>query len=197
MDYTQEQIDEMIRNAVKEATTGLYTQEDLTKKVTSEVDRRVETGIQKGWETQRKKIEAEIEARAKLTAEELAKQEFEAKVREVEDLERNLKRKSNMLTAKTKFAEKGIPKTAYNDLLETLITDDETATNASVDTFIGAFESMRNQIETEYKSKGSDVPTPKTGDAPKVDSEAFKKMGYKERLELKTSSPELYQSLIK
>ena len=43
--FTQEQLDALINEKVSEKTKGLYTEDDFNRKLTAEVDRRVETGI--------------------------------------------------------------------------------------------------------------------------------------------------------
>ena len=55
-EYTQEQVDAIVAEKVADATKGLFDEDTLNAKVTAEVDRRVESGIQKGLETQRKKV---------------------------------------------------------------------------------------------------------------------------------------------
>lgn len=74
-ELTQEQIDKLI----SEAKQGLFTKEDLEKEITREADRRVELGIQKGIETQKSKWAKELEEKAKLSAEEIARREFQEK----------------------------------------------------------------------------------------------------------------------
>ena len=77
MEYTQEELDKLVADKIAEATKGMYTEDDLQRKVTAEVDRRVESGIQKGLETQKKKWQEEFEKSATMTAEELAKKKLE------------------------------------------------------------------------------------------------------------------------
>ena len=94
MEYTQEQIDKIINDAQLEAKKGLFTEEDLTRRVTSEVDRRVETGIQKGLDTHKTKWEEEFTKQANMTAEELAKQKLDEQMKLITTKELEIKKKS-------------------------------------------------------------------------------------------------------
>lgn len=198
MEYTQEQIDKLIA----EATSGLFTEDDLTKRVTAEVDRRVETGIQKGIATQRAKIEqdikVEMERKAALSAEELVQEQL--KLRETELLEREsaIKLQANMLEAKSVLAQKGVPKESYEKLIDTLVFDDADKTMSAVNTFAEVFDGMRNEIETKVRTEQSHIPTPHTGEGTKpMTREQFKKLPYKEMLEIKNSDPDLYKAMTK
>ena len=66
---------------VADATKGLFTEDDLNKRVISEVDRRVESGIQKGLETQKQKWEREYKEVAMLSAEDVAKRQYEEQLK--------------------------------------------------------------------------------------------------------------------
>lgn len=191
-EFTQEQIDQMIADAKK----GLFTEEDLNKKVVSEVDRRVETGIQKGLETQKEKWARELEEKSKLTAEELVRKEVEEKSKTLTSKEVELKKKENKLSAKEMLSDADIPKDKYEKVLEMLVSDDETATKNNVQAFIDVFVSTKNEVETRVKSEFSKVPPPKTGGSDAVTKADFNKMSYVEKLELKKNKPELYKEFI-
>lgn len=193
-EFTQEQIDQMIAEAKK----GLFTEEDLTKRVTSEVDRRVETGIQKGLETQKKKWEQELAEKAKMSAEELAKKELEDKFKTVEQKEVEIRRKANLIDAKDLLSEAQIPKSHYDKFIGVLVSDDADMTKANIQNFIDMFNSTKVEIETKVKSEYGKIPQPKqgNGDTP-ITKDTFNKMPYSEKLKLKQSNPELYRELIK
>lgn len=197
MDYTQEQLDALIAEKVAEAKKGLFTEEDLTKKVTAEVDRRVETGIQKGLETQKQKWEREQAERLKLSAEELAKKEFEEKLKEVSSKEKEIQRKANLLEAKNMLAEADIPKSKYEKVISVLVSDDETATKENVTSFITMFTETKQDLEAKLKEQMSNIKPPNTGTSGTLTKDDFKKMGYAERLKLKTENPELYKEFTK
>lgn len=191
---TQEQLDNMIAEAKK----GLFDETELTKRVTAEVDRRVETGIQKGLETQKSKWEKEFAEKATLSAEELAKKEFEEKVKGLSQKEKDIMKKSNELEAKSKLAEANIPKSHYEKFISVLVSDDETVTNANVDNFIAMFNETKLDIETKLKSEGTKIVPPTQGKGTGVVSKQdFDKMGYADKLKFKQTNPELYAKFIK
>lgn len=197
-EYTQEQLDQLLADKLAEATKGLYTEEDLVKKVTSEVDRRVETGIQKGLETQKQKWERELSERANLTAEELAKKNFEEKLSSLTTREKDILRRSNTLEAKDMLADAQIPKAQYDKIIGMLVSDDSDTTKANVQNFIDMFSNTKTEIETRVKSEFTKIPSPKTGTGnDTVTKDDFIKMTYADKLKLKTSNPDLYKEFIK
>lgn len=195
--FTQEQIDSMIAEKVNEARKGLFTQEDLEKRVTSEVDRRVESGIQKGLETQRQKWEREFAEKAKLSAEELAKKELDEKIKGLSNKEVEINRKANLIEAKDMLSEAHIPKSQYDKIITMLVTDDAEQTKSNVQNFISMFSETKTEIETKIKSEFSSIKPPKQGEDKPLTKEAFLKMSYSEKLKLKQSNIELYNSFIK
>lgn len=199
MDYTQDQIDKLIADSTSEATKDLLTQSEFDKKLTSEVDRRVESGITKGMVTQRAKLEKEISEKAKLSAEELANKEFADRLAELELQEFAVKKQANKLSAKAMLSDKGIPKSAYDKIIDTLVIDDETVTNTNVANFIELFEEMKLEVTTSVKAEQSKIPSPpnKSGKGESLDKGGFAKLGYRERLQFKLENPEAYKQLIK
>lgn len=197
-EYTQEQLDQLLADKLAEATKGLYTEEDMIKKVTSEVDRRVETGIQKGLETQKQKWERELSERAKLSAEELARKDFEEQLQTVTKKEREIQKKANMLDAKDMLSDAQIPKAQYDKIIGMLVSDDSDTTKANVQNFIDMFTNTKVEIETKVKSEFTKIPSPKTGTGNEtLTKDDFIKMSYSEKLKLKTSNPDLYKDFIK
>jgi len=194
MEYTQEQLDAMIAEAKK----GLFTEDELTKRVTSEVDRRVESGIQKGLETQKQKWERELAEKAKLSAEELAKKEFEEKVNGLTAKEKEIQKKANRLEAVEMLTNASIPKSQYEKVMSVLISDDENATKANVQNFIDVFNSTKAELETKIRGEASNVKPPETsGNNGVVTKQEFDKMGYADKLKFKQANPELYKKFTK
>ena len=192
-EYTQEQIDAMM----VEARKGYIPESEYQKELQKEVDRRVESGIQKGIETKAEQIRKEAEERAKLSAEEISKKDFEEKEKTLTSKERELAKKENQLAAKDLLSEAGIPKDKYEKLLATLVSDSSDVTVSNVQTFIDVYTSSRSEIETQIKSEFSKVPPPKTGGKDAITKDEFKKMTYSEKLEFKKSKPELYKEFLK
>jgi hypothetical protein len=194
MEYTQEQIDQMLADAKK----GLFTEDDLTKRVTAEVDRRVETGIQKGIETQRSKWEEEYSKKAQMTAEELAKKELEELSKGISEKERDIKKRSNLLDAKDMLSSANIPKAHYEKFVNMLVSDDDETTKGNVTNFIEMFNKTKNELETELKTQMSNVPPPQTGnsDVP-VTKEIFDKMTYSKKMDFKKDNPTKFEEFTK
>ena len=196
-EFTQEQIDSLIQEKVLEAKKGFFTEDDLNRKVTAEVDRRVESGIQKGILTQKQKWEQEYSERAKMTAEELAKKEYEEKVSVLSQKEIEIKRKDNKLEARELLSNASIPKAHYENFLNILVSEDETVTKSNVENFINMFNSTKTELETTLKSQMSNVPPPKSGNDKVVSKQDFDKMGYAQKMDFKSKFPELYKEFIK
>lgn len=197
--FTQEQLDALINEKVSEKTKGLYTEDDFNRRLTSEVDRRVESGIQKGLETQKSKWQKELEERAKLSAEEIAQKQIEEKSNELSAKEREIAKKANMLEAKSLLTENQIPKSYYDKFISVLVNDDLDTTMENVTNFIEVYNSTKADIENKVKSEYSAVPKPKTPEqgGSVVSKEDFMKMGYGDKVKFKSEYPELYKKYIK
>ena len=196
--FTQEQLDALINERVEESKRGLLTEDEFNKKLTSEVDRRVETGIQKGLETHKSKWQKELEERAKMSADELAQKTIEEKSQELSAKEREIAKRANLLDAKSLLAENSIPKSYYEKFIGVLVTDDSEATIQNVNSFIEVYNSTKADIENEVKSQYTNVPKPNTpSQSGTVSKEDFLKMGYAEKVKFKAENPELYKKFIK
>lgn len=194
INMTQAELDAMITEAKK----GLFDEGELTKRVTSEVDRRVETGIQKGLETQKKKWEQDFSERMKLSAEELAHKELEEKMNGLSQKEKAIMKRSNELEAKSRLAEASIPKSHYEKFIPVLVSDDEAITQQNVDNFIAMFNETKLDIEAKIKSESTKMTPPEQGKANVGTSKQdFDKMGYAEKLKFKQSNTELYTKFMK
>ena len=197
-EYTQEQLDKLINDKIEEARKGLFTEEDLKKRITSETDRRVESGIQKGLETQKQKWEKEYSERLKLSAEELAKKDFDEKFNDLSKKELAILKKANHIEAKDMLSEAQIPKAQYEKIIGMLVSDDTEVTKANVQNFIDVFNNTKVEIETKVKSEFGKIPPPSGNQGKETTTkEEFIKMPYSEKLKLKQTKPELYATLIK
>lgn len=197
MEYTQEQLDQIIADKVKEARQGLFTEDDLQRRVTSEVDRRVESGIQKGLDTQRAKWQQEYDAKSKLSAEELAKQQVEEQMKVIREKEAEINRKANLLEAKHMLSDAKVPVSQQEKLLGMLVSDDAEMTKNNIGNFIEMFDSTKTEIETQIKSKISNIPNPGQGSGEKpMTKQDFTKLGYAEKLAFKQSNPDQYKEFI-
>jgi Domain of unknown function (DUF4355) len=197
-EFTQEQIDQLIAEKIAESKKGLLTEEEVARRVTAEADRRVESGIQKGLETQRQKWEKEFSEKAKLSAEELAKKELDEKTQGLTQREIEIKRRANKLEAKEMLSEASIPKANYETFMSVLVSDDEEATKANVTSFIEMYNATKTDIETRLKTEMSKVPPPNNSGGDKPVSKAdFDKMGYADKVAFKSKHPDLYKQFMK
>jgi len=195
---TQEQIDALVAEKVAEAKKGLFTEDELSKRVSSEVDRRVESGIQKGLETYKSKWETEAQERARMSAEEIAHKEFQEKMEGLTAKEREIQKKENLISAKDMLSSANVPKTHYDKFIGMLVTDNPDTTTSNVQSFIDMFNTTKSELETTLKSQMSNIKPPNTGDGDDVVTlEKFKKMGYADKLKFKQTNPELYTKFMK
>lgn len=197
MEFTPEQ-QAHIDSIISEKTQGLFTEDDLQKKVTSEVDRRVESGIQKGLETHKSKWEKEFKTKAQLTAEELAQKELEDKFNELSSREKEIYKKSNTIDAKDMLTNAGIPKAQYEKFMDLLVSDDTESTTINVNNFIDNFNTTKSEIESKLKKELSNIPPPKNNSDGNgaISKEEFDGMGYAKKMELKAENPDLFNKFI-
>jgi hypothetical protein len=102
MDYTQELVDQMIADAKK----GLFSKEDFDKELARETDRRVNQAL----DTHKSKWQEEAERKAKLSAEELAKEQLSVRQAELDARAKEIQTKQNRILALEKLNSAGIPK---------------------------------------------------------------------------------------
>lgn len=196
-EYTDEQISEMI----KAATKGMYSEDDFQRALTREVDRRVESGIQKGLETQKAKWEEDAQKKAKLSAEELARSELENERNNIKLKEAEVNKKANRINAITLLTENNVQKTHYEPLLDILISDNEEETNSKINAFIASYNNTKNDTENAIKKEYTKIPAPTGGSGSPISGEMtkeeFQKLKYSEKVAFKTEFPEKYKAMIK
>ena len=191
MDYTQEQVDQMIADAKK----GLVSKDDFDKELAKETDRRVNQAL----DTHKSKWQEEADRKAKLSAEELAKEQLSVRQAELDLRAKEIQTKQNRILALEKLNSAGISKEQYDDFLDVMVKDDEESTSATVDKFVSKIKSMETSIEAKVKQSLANVPPPNSGNQNKgeVTNETFAKMTYEQRVELKKENPELFKQLMK
>lgn len=94
-----------------------------------------------------------------------------------------------MATAKNTLADKNLP----TDLAEVLNYGDADSCGRSIEIVKKAFQKAV-EVAIEERLKGG-TPMTKAPENTHVTKELFSKMGYAERLEVKTDNPELYKQL--
>ena len=174
------------------------TLDDLLKDGTyqAEFDRRMQKGIETALEKQRSKYEAlmndklsEAEKLAKMTKEEKAEYQSRKREKDLADREAAITRRELMAEAKNTLAEKKMPV----KLAELLVYTDADACKKSMEALEAAWqEAVEAGVQEQLKGG---TPMKKAPDNPAVTKEQFAKMGYTERLKLKTETPELYKQL--
>lgn len=196
--FTQEQLDAILAEKIAEATKDYVPKSDVDKLVTKEVDRRVESGIQKGLETAKSKWETEFKERAQLSAEELAKKEFDEKIKGLSSRESEIAKRENKIDAKEMLSDANIPKSHYDGFLAMLVSDDVEVTKTNVQNFINMYSASKSEIETKVKSEFTNIKPPTQGNGSKVISkEDFHKMGYADKMKFKTEHPDLFNEYFK
>lgn len=195
MEYTQEQVDKMVAEAVSKAKEGLYTKEDFDRKLTAEVDRRVETGIQKGLDTYKSKWEQEFQKKASMTAEELAQQKLQEEMKNIKSKESEITKRANLLDARDMLSGK-VPKDYYDKFLNVLVTEDGDTTKQNVENFIDMFNSAKSDIEKNLKKEFTNVTPPGEGGDKVVSKKDFNTMSYMQKLEFKKNNPEQYKEFV-
>ena len=196
MEFTTEQ-QAFIDNLLAEKTKGLYGEDELQRRVTAEVDRRVESGIQKGLETHKSKWERDFQDRAKLSAEEIAQKELDEQLGLLSKREAEISKRSNLIDARDMLTSANIPKEQYEKFMDLLITDDTEGTLTNVNNFIDSFNATKIEIESKLKKEMSKVPAPSAGFGDVgVSKDKFTEMSYSELVKLKQDNEELYNQLV-
>lgn len=162
----------------------------------AEFDRRVQKAVstavskaQQKWQALADENLSEAERLAQMTKEEKTKYLQQKKEKELTDREAALTRKELMAEAKNTLAEKKLPVS----LAEVLDYTDADACSKSIGAVEKAFQQAVEAAVNERlkggkplkKAPGENIPT----------KEEYAKMGYAQRLELKTKHPELYRQL--
>lgn len=162
----------------------------------AEFDRRVQKAVNTAVNKAQEKLKAlsddklsEAEKLARMTNEEKAQYMHQKKEKELSEREAAITRKELMAEAKNTLAEKKLPV----ELADVLNYADADSCNKSIATVEKAFNKAL-EAAVEEKLKGG-TPPRKAPEGGTVTKEQYQKMGYTERLKLKTENPELYKQL--
>lgn len=162
----------------------------------AEFDRRVKEAVDKAvgdaqekWRLMTDDKLSEAEKLSKMTKEEKERYLHRKKEKELADREATLTRKELMAEAKNTLAEKKLPV----ELAEVLVYTDADSCGKSIATVEKAFQTAV-EAAVQERLKGG-VPPKKASQETQVTKEEYAKMGYAERLRLKTEHPELYKRL--
>ena len=161
----------------------------------AEFDRRLQkavntavTNAQEKWQALTDDKLSEAEKLAKMTKEEKADYLQKKKEKELSDREAAITRKELMAEAKNTLAEKNLPA----GLAKVLNYTDAESCNKSIAAVEKAFQAAV-EAAVQERLKGGIPPKKAPDDTPT--KEMYAKMGYAERLKLKTEHPELFKQL--
>ena len=162
----------------------------------AEFDRRVQkavntavTNAQEKWQALTDDKLSEAEKLAKMTKEEKAQYMQQKKEKELSEREAAITRKELMVEARNTLAGDGLPQ----ELAGILNYTDADACKKSMETVKVTFQKAV-EAAVEEKLKGGKPPK-KASEQEGITKEMYSKMGYAERLKLKTENPELYKQL--
>lgn len=170
--------------------TKTYTQEELDALLQQETDRRVTAALKK----QQKKFEAEQSEAAKLaTMNEEQKKEFEfnKKVAELEEKERQFNIMQNKLSATKVMQDKSLP-IAFVDYI---VAEDAETMMENINQFEKAWKAAIADAVTARLGADSTTPKSKTVSQTGLSSEEFKKLSVAQQAEIYRTNPELYKQL--
>lgn len=170
--------------------TKTYTQEELDALLQQETDRRVTAALKK----QQKKFEAEQSEAAKLaTMNEEQKKEFEfnKKVAELEEKERQFNIMQNKLSATKVMQDKSLP-VAFVDYI---VAEDAETMMENINQFEKAWKAAIADAVTARLGADSTTPKSKTVSQTGLSSEEFKKLSVAQQAEIYKTNPELYKQL--
>lgn len=162
----------------------------------AEFDRRIQKAVttavtkaQEKWRVLTDDKVSEAEKLARMNKEEKTQYMQQKREKKLSDREKAVTRKELMAEAKNTLVEKKLPA----GLSEILDYTDADSCNKSI---IAVEKAFQQAVETAVNErlKGGTPPTNASNDVT-VTREQFNKMGYAERLKLKTESPELYKTL--
>lgn len=166
---------------------GEGNQAEFDRRVQKAIDTAVSNAQQK-WQALTDDRLSEAEKLAKMNKEEKAAYMQQKKEKELSDREAVITRKELMAETKNTLVEKKLPVS----LAEVLNYADADTCNKSISAVEKAFQEAVEAAVNERLKGGT---PPKKAPQENVTKETYAKMGYTERLKLKTENPELYKQL--
>ena len=167
---------------------GDGNQEEFNRRVQKAVNIAVDKA-QKKWKIMTDDQVSEAEKLAAMTKEEKSEYMRQKHEKDLATREANITKRELMAEAKNMLAENNLPVS----LAEVLNYTDADSCKQSITAVEKAFKEAV-QAAVEEKLKGGKPPK-KAPDGSEITKEQYSKMGYAERLKLKTEHPELYKQL--
>lgn len=174
--------------ATEQITEKTYTEQELQDFLQRETDRRVTAALKKQQASFETKM-AEAEKLRNMDEAQRKDYEYNQKVAELEQRERDFNLAQNKLEASKVLANRGLP----IEFVEYVVADDADAMLENINTFDKAFKSaVADAVSRQLAS-----PTPKSGSVKQtgLTKEEFKKMNLAQQAELYKTNPTLYKEL--
>lgn len=179
-----------VEQETQETEAKTFTQEEVDKMLQAETDRRVTAALKK----QQKKFEAEKSEAAKLASmnEEQKKEfEFNKKVKELEEREREFNIMQNKLEASKVMTDKGLPIT----FVDYIVAEDAETMMNNITSFEKEWKAAIADAVSARLGADSQTPKTKTVSQTGLSSEEFKKLSVAQQAEIYKTNPELYKQL--
>ena len=165
-----------------------YTEEEVQALLQQEGDRRV-SSAQKKWQKDLENKMAEAEKLRNMDESQRKEYEYEQKLHELEDREREFAITQNKLEATKVLANRNLPV----EFVDYIVAEDAETMMANITTF----EKLFNSAVADAVAKRIASPAPKTGSAKQtgLTREEFKKLSISQQAEIYRTNPELYKQL--
>lgn len=169
-------------------TEKTYTESEVQALLQSEADRRVSSALKKQQKEFENKM-AEAEKLRNMDETQRRDYEYNQRLQELEAKEKEFALAQNKLEATKVMASRGLPVS----FVDYIVADDAETMMENITAFEKAFKAaVADEVSKKIAS-----PAPKVGAVKQtgLSKEDFRKMGMIQRMELKQSNPELYDSL--
>lgn len=171
-----------------ETTTKTYTEQEVRELLQREGDRRVTSALQK----QQKQFETKMAEAEKLRGMDETQRkeyEYEQKVKELEDREREFNLAQNKLEASKVLSNRELP----IEFVDYIVAEDAETMLENINVFEKAFKAA----VADAVSKKIASPTPKNGSVKQtgITKEEFRKMNLSQQAEIYKTNPTLYKEL--
>lgn len=169
-------------------TSKTYTEQEVRELLQREADRRVTSALKK----QQAQFETKMAEAEKLRGMDEAQRkeyEYEQKVAELNEREREFNLAQNKLEASKVMSGRGLP----IEFVDYIVAEDADTMMDNINTFEKAFKAA----VSDAVSKKIASPTPKSGSVKQtgLTKEDFKKMSLSQQAELYRTNPQLYKEL--
>lgn len=171
-----------------DTTPKTYTEAEVQEMLQRETDRRVSSALKKQQQSFENKM-AEADKLRGMDEAQRKDYEYEKKVQELEQREKEFNLAQNKLEASKVLANRGLPV----EFVDYIVADDADTMMENITTFEKAFKSA---VADEVARRIA-TPTPKGSTATQtgLTKDQFKKMNIAQQAEIYRSNPELYKSL--